>query len=214
MSLFIFILEVIGTIAFAISGAMTAIKKNMDILGVIILGMTTAIGGGVIRDLILGKTPPQAFKNPTYAIISICTSIIVFIIMYHNKGNVTGIGSVLYERMLLFFDAVGLGVFTVVGIEVAFNAISNCGIFLSVFVGVITGVGGGILRDMMAADTPYVFVKHIYACASISGALVCTLLWHTSGKTFSMVLGMILVFGIRMLAAYNKWNLPKIDRAM
>lgn len=213
MSLFIFVLEVIGTIAFAVSGAMVAIEKSMDILGVIILGMTTAIGGGVIRDLILGLTPPQMFKNPIYAAISICISIVVFMIKYYDKDDSIGIGTVLYEKILLLFDAVGLGVFTVVGVNVAFNAAGRCSIFLSVFVGVLTGVGGGILRDVMAGNTPYVFVKHVYACASITGAVICTLLWNVSGKTFSMVIGMTSVFIIRILAAHYRWNLPKIDRA-
>lgn len=211
MSLFIFILEIIGTIAFAVSGAMTGIKKNMDILGVVILGMTTAIGGGVIRDIILGVLPPNTFKDPTYAVLSICISIAVFAVIYFERTGIEGIGAVLYEKILLIFDAIGLGIFTVVGVDVAYSSVAGCGVFLSAFVGVLTGVGGGILRDVMADDTPYVFVKHIYACASIAGALVCTLLWNVSGKTFASVAGAMTVFVIRILAAYFKWNLPKID---
>lgn len=214
MDSFIFILEIIGTVAFAVSGAMTAIKKDMDILGVTILGMTTAIGGGIIRDMILGITPPKMLTDPIYAAISIFTSIIIFMIMYYNKADFIKIGTLLYEKILFFSDAIGLGVFTVVGVSAAFEKSGQCGIFLSVFVGVLTGVGGGILRDMMAGITPYVFVKHIYACASITGAAACTLLWHVIGKTPSMVSGMMLVFVIRVLAAHYRWNLPKIVKSI
>ncbi|MDT8717775.1 TRIC cation channel family protein [Clostridium sp. 19966] len=212
MSLFVFALEIIGTIAFAVSGAMTGIKKNMDILGVIILGMTTAIGGGVIRDLILGVRPPKTFLDPSYALISIFSSIITFAVIYYGRERASKEESIFYERILFIFDTIGLGIFTVVGMDVAFSTINNCGIFISVFVGVVTGVGGGILRDMMAGNTPYVFVKHVYASACIVGGIICAFTWHTAGKTFSMILGMALVIIIRILAAYYKWNLPKIAK--
>ena len=88
MEIFITLMEIIGTIAFAISGAMVAVKKNMDILGIVILGITTAVGGGAIRDIILGNTPPQTFKNPTYPLIAFITSLIVFLFLYvYYSGN-------------------------------------------------------------------------------------------------------------------------------
>lgn len=205
MQTFIFILEIIGTIAFAISGAMTALKKNMDIFGVAILGLTTAVGGGAVRDIILGITPPTMFKKPVYAAVAICVSIIVFIpairrLLTRNHA--------LYDAMMLVMDSLGLGIFTVMGISTAYSVSEEFNLFLLIFVGVITGVGGGLMRDMMAGNTPYIFVKHIYACASLAGALVCALLWKPSGAAMAMFAGAVVVI-IRFLAAHFKWSLPK-----
>jgi uncharacterized membrane protein YeiH len=210
MELFIFILEIIGTIAFASSGAMTAIEKDMDILGVSMLGMTTAVGGGIIRDLILGITPPNAFQNPTSAILAIIVSVLVFVVTSKNKGNI--VGKRANDNIIIILDSIGLGIFTVVGVNVGLTNFSNSNLFLLVFLGVITGVGGGILRDVMAGKTPYIFLKHIYASASTAGAALCSILWPFIGKKYSMMLGAIVVIMIRLLAAYYKWNLPKVKR--
>lgn len=206
MQTFIFILEIIGTIAFAVSGAMTALKKNMDVFGVAILGLTTAVGGGAVRDIILGITPPTMFKKPVYAAVAICVSIIIFIpairrLLTRNHA--------LYDAMMLVMDSLGLGIFTVMGISTAYSVSAEFNLFLLIFVGVITGVGGGLMRDMMAGNTPYIFVKHIYACASLAGALVCALLWKPSGAAMAMFAGAVVVVIIRFLAAHFKWSLPK-----
>lgn len=212
MELFIFVLEIIGTIAFASSGAMTAIEKNMDILGVSVMGMTTAVGGGIIRDLILGINPPNAFQNPIYAIVSILVSVSIFVIINSSTYVINKIGKQQYGKVVIFFDSIGLGIFTVVGVNVAISNYSNSNLFLFVFIGVITGVGGGVLQDIMADNMPYIFVKHVYASASIIGAIVCSMLWPILGKTSSMSLGAIIVIMVRLLAAHYKWNLPKVKR--
>lgn len=213
MEIFITLMEIVGTIAFAISGAMVAVKKNMDILGIVILGITTAVGGGIIRDIILGNTPPQVFKNPTYPLIAFITSLVVFLFLYvYKKKNGHENLKKWYEKSLIVFDAIGLGIFTTVGISVAIQANERNSWFLYLFVGVITGVGGGILRDILADDTPYILVKHVYACASIIGAIICILLWNIVGKTISMFVGTVVVIIIRLLAAHYKWNLPKIKQ--
>ena len=170
MDAFIFILNFLGTLAFAASGAMIGLKKNMDIFGVCILGLTTATGGGVIRDLILGLTPPMAFRDPTSAVVALVTSAVFFSrqvrqVLMHNQRR--------YDLLLFWMDALGLGAFTVIGVELAFSRAAQPTFFLLVFVGTLTGVGGGVLRDMMAGDTPYIFVKHVYASASLAGALAC-----------------------------------------
>ena len=204
MQIFAFILEIIGTIAFAISGAMVALKKNMDIFGVAILGIVTAVGGGAVRDIVLGITPPTMFQKPVYAIVATAVSVIVFIpairrLLTRNHR--------LYELMMRVMDALGLGIFTVMGIDRA-HGVGEYNLFLLVFVGVITGVGGGLMRDILAGNTPYIFVKHVYASASIAGALVCALLWKPIGAAVSMFLGAVLVVVIRLLAAHYKWSLP------
>ena len=199
------IFEIIGTTSFAISGAITAINKKMDIFGVAILGLTTAVGGGVIRDLILGNTPPIMFKNPVYAFVAIAVSIILF---FKHIRNLLQKNSKIYETVLLIMDSVGLGVFTVVGISVSYDKFySNA--FLLIFVGVVTGIGGGVLRDIFAGDTPYVFVKHVYATASIIGAIVCVVCFKYLGEIFAMVLGSLTIVILRLLAARYHWSLPK-----
>lgn len=202
MEFFLFALELIGTVAFAISGALTGIKKEMDLLGVIILGLTTAVGGGVLRDLILGLTPPKTFQDPTCALIAMTTSLIVFLVCAlrkHTRG----------QRLLLIMDAIGLGIFTVNGISVAINCSQDYRIMLLLFVGVLTGVGGGVVRDVLAGDRPYIFIKHIYACASVVGALVYLFSKNYIPEIWSICLSIAATVVIRVLSSYFHWNLPK-----
>ena len=166
MTLFV-AFEILGTIAFAVSGAVVAISKKMDIFGVAILGMTTAVGGGILRDLILGITPPAAFQSPGYALTSIAVSMLVFLppvrrLLHWNEK--------LYDTALLLFDAIGLGIFTVIGVQTAYIATGELNAFLAIFVGVVTGCGGGVMRDVFAGSPPYIFVKHFYATASLLGS--------------------------------------------
>lgn len=200
------IIEIIGTIAFAVSGAEVGLKKGMDVFGVAILGLTTAVGGGVIRDLILGNTPPATFRHPIYAAVAICVSIVMFLPAVRRFFDRR---EKLYHYSMLLMDSLGLGIFTVVGIQTAYTMNHSYGIFLLIFVGVITGVGGGILRDVMAGNMPYVFVKHFYATASLIGALVSALIWPRLGDTWSMIIGAALITLLRLLAAHYRWSLPK-----
>jgi len=200
------VFEIIGTIAFAVSGAMVGVEKEMDILGISILGLTTAVGGGVIRDLILGVTPPATFQNPIYAIIAIITAIIVFT---PYVQRIFERNPIYYERVMLIMDSIGLGVFTVVGINAAYTIGYEDNIFLLFFVGVVTGVGGGVMRDMMAGDRPYIFVKHFYATASLIGAAVCIIVWNIFGQAMAMLVGTIVVVVLRFMAAKFRWSLPK-----
>ena len=214
MNLFLLTLELLGTLSFAASGAMTGIRKNMDLFGVCILALTTAVGGGVIRDVILGNTPPATFQNPVYATVALITALVLFL---PGLRRFLMRNTALFDRCMFWMDTVGLGLFTVTGIQTAYahmsrlfaHANSHPTLFLLVFVGVVTGVGGGVLRDIMAGNTPYIFVKHIYACASLAGALLCGLLWHRAGELPSMVLGAAAVILIRCLSAHFRWNLPR-----
>lgn len=206
MNLFVLILEILGSIAFSISGAMIAMKKNMDIFGVMILGLTTAVGGGVIRDLILGITPPSTFRDPIYAVTALITAAIVFLPQIRRLFRKFQYA---YDHLLLIMDTIGLGIFTVIGVRAAMVQPETYSFFLLIFVGVITGVGGGVIRDMMAGDTPYIFVKHIYACASLAGALFCAALWNTTNEAIAMTVGALVVMVIRFLSAHFRWSLPK-----
>lgn len=205
MDTVLLILELAGTLAFAVSGAITGLKKNMDLFGVCILGLTTAVGGGVIRDVILGNTPPATFQDPIYAMVALGTSLVLFLpgirrlLMWDQR---------LYDLTLLVMDSAGLGIFTVMGIRIVYSSTPDPTLFLLVFVGVVTGVGGGVLRDIMAGDTPYIFVKHVYASASLAGALVCVGLWAVWGELPAILGGTAVVILIRFLSAYFHWNLP------
>lgn len=205
MQHFVFILEIIGTIAFAASGAMTALKKDMDLFGIAILGITTAVGGGAMRDIILGNTPPTMFEKPIYAAVAAAVSIIVFFPFVRRLFDKN---QYLYDHIIRVMDALGLAIFTVMGINAAKTLSNGHNLFLLVFVGVITGVGGGLMRDVMAGDMPYIFTKHVYASASIAGALACALLWEVLGAMWAMFIGAAVVFVIRLLAAHYKWSLP------
>lgn len=193
------VFEIIGTLAFAISGACVGIEYKMDIFGVAMLGMTTAVGGGVFRDLILGVTPPVAFGKPLYALLSIAVSLVVFL------PKVRVLFKDLNRPFYIVIDSLGLAAFTVVGVRAGMK-FDNA--FLSVFVGVLTGVGGGVLRDIFAGKQPDIFRKRFYACASIIGAFITVALWKT-GLLISMTSGAAVVFILRLLAAKYKWNLPR-----
>ena len=206
-----FCLEMIGTVAFVASGAMVGAGCSMDIFGVCVLGVVTAVGGGMIRDIVLGILPPTVFLNPKYALAAVITSCLVFFAYYMKKMEPGQHSSQAFERILLIMDSIGLGIFTVVGVNTGIRQGYGSNVFLLVFVGTITGVGGGLLRDMMAGVPPYIFVRHIYACASIVGAIVCV--WMQQfGAVWAMVVGSCVVVLIRYLAAHYRWNLPKLPR--
>ena len=194
----VFVLEIIGTIAFAVSGALVAAEKKMDLLGVIILGMTTAVGGGIVRDIILGITPPVAFTEPIFALLSIGVSVVCFFKPVRNLIGKT-------QVFLLVMESLGLGMFTVIGVQAAMPFKNY---FLAIFLGTLTGVGGGVLRDLFAGNKPYIFVKHVYATSSILGAATCAVIWRFSNVA-ALIAGFALTFTLRILAAIFKWNLPK-----
>lgn len=210
METIILVFEILGTIAFAVSGAIEAMKKQMDLLGVVVLGLVTAVGGGVIRDVITGNLPPAAFVNPLNALIALVAALIAFLIgaylsgkEYKNKGKI-------WNHILLVSDAIGLGTFTVLGIRYAQGGTGNCNAVLILFVGVITGVGGGILRDIFAGDVPYIFRKHVYATASVAGAVTYYILERVGPPELAAVISLILVLVLRLLAAKFQWNLPRV----
>ena len=206
MKTFILILELAGTVAFAVSGAMTGLKKKMDVFGVAILGLTAAVGGGVLRDVVLGVLPPKTFRDPKYAVIAVAVAFIVFMPAIHRLLLSRRL---LYETVLVLVDALGLGIFTVIGIRTAFDVSAGFNAFLLIFVGVATGVGGGLLRDLLAGDMPFVFVRNIYASASATGAAVCVVLWKYTGGVLSMMIGASVIITLRLLSFHFKWHLPR-----
>ena len=206
-----YIMEMIGTIAFAASGAMVGIRKKMDIFGVCVLGFVTACGGGMVRDVILGIHPPNVFRNPDYALVSVVTAVIVFVTIYVKRDMMDGDFKVVYDKAMLIMDSIGLAIFTVVGVNIGIQSGYVEKIFLLTFLGTITGVGGGLMRDVMAGEPPYIFVKHIYASASVVGAIVCVYMYRSFGTVVAMVTSSAVILLIRYLAAHYHWNLPHIE---
>ena len=204
----LFVLETVGTIAFASSGAMIAIERNLDLLGIIVLGVITAVGGGMIRDLTIGNIPPALFRNPIYVWMALITVLILFTVIRFHPFILSGAFRNNNEKIMNIFDAIGLGAFTVVGIDTAVNAGYGEYHFLAAFLGVVTGVGGGILRDIMANQTPFILKKHVYACASIIGAICYILIMDKVSYNLSMIICSLIVVLIRLLATKYRWNLP------
>lgn len=210
MSLLTFF-DIIGVVAFSITGALLGIKKKMDYFGVCILGIIASVGGGVTRDVIIGSTPPVMFSDPIFVTVAFVVSNLVFITLYFKmtKGMRKGFSHT-FETVLFWFDTIGLAVFTVDGVIVGQTFSAEPRMFLSVFLGVITGVGGGILRDLLAGEVPAILVKHIYAIASIAGAIAVCMLWSVLPQYATIAVGLSLVTAIRFLARKYKWNLPRI----
>lgn len=207
----LFIMEVIGTVAFSCSGAMLAIKKHLDLLGIIVLGVVTACGGGMIRDVLIGNTPPNLFIHPIYVEVAIASAIVIFIII-KTKKFASLFNANAYDWTMNILDAIGLGAFTVVGVNTAYSAGYGHYLFLTIFLGVITGVGGGLLRDIMALEIPAILRKHIYACASLVGAIAYIIMCKVAiPSEIGLVLCACIVVIIRLLARQLEWNLPKCD---
>ena len=211
MELTTLIPEILGTVAFSASGAMIGVRKNMDLLGIAVLGLVTAAGGGVIRDLVLGIHPPMLFLNPIYAILALVTAIVMF---FPNVRRFSEEKQLIYNRVHFFMDTIGLAVFTVSGIRTAYDISHDYSTFLLVFVGVITGVGGGVLRDVLAGEPPYIFVKHFYASPCVVGSIVCLVLWESVGRIPAMLIGSAVIMILRWLAAHYRWNLPHVPAAL
>ena len=203
-----FIIEILGTIAFSCSGAMVAIRKKLDFLGVIVLGVITAVGGGMFRDILIGNNPPELFKNPVYVCVAVVAAIFMFFIVQSKNLAKTFIQTKHYDVIMNLLDAIGLGAFTVVGVNATLASSYSHYIFLTIFLGVITGVGGGLLRDIMVCEIPSILKEHIYACASLIGALLYVFSMHLKIPNIGIIVSASIVIIIRVLSRHYDWNLP------
>lgn len=204
----IYALEIIGAAAFAVSGAMAALEHDADIFGVIFLAVVTALGGGVIRDLLLGVTPPKMFVSYVYLAVAALAALVVFADAYIRREKYRKHRDKL-DSINNMFDAVGLAVFTVSGMNTAMQQSDN--VLLILVLGMSTGVGGGMLRDMMINKMPKVLRKRVYAVASLLGGGVYYGLFALGvHETIAAVSGMALIIALRVLATVYKWNLPAI----
>ena len=187
--------------AFAVTGAFKAIEHKADIVGIIILATITGVAGGTIRDVILGKDLPNSLIDPSYVIITVVSAIVIFLL--HSKMKK-------HWNIFLKFDAIGLGVFTVIGATFAYTMF-GMNFLVIVLSGMLTAIGGGILRDVFVSQTPIVFVKELYASASFLGAAVFYLVILLTNDVYAgTISGLLLATGLRMVAMKYNWNLPKV----
>lgn len=195
----LYLLDLIGTGAFAISGALAGVKKDMDIYGISVLSLVTAVGGGTIRDVLVGRIPPFIFRDYNYILVSLICAFVVF--FFYKKVERS-------FKLLLIMDAMGLGVFTVIGVKVGIEY--HAGVIGSIFMGVMTGTFGGMIRDLLQGEIPLVLKKEVYASASLLGGIVYLLLSNISSYgSINIFAGTIVVFTLRILAIFKNWHLPR-----
>jgi len=205
--------EMIGTVAFAASGAMLAIDRELDLFGVVFLGITTAVGGGIMRDIVLGAFPPNAFSNSIYVLVALVTSLIVFVYAWMRSAKYRERRKAI-DRVIDLLDALGLGIFSVIGAQTAINAGYIDNAFLCIFTAMSTGVGGGILRDLLSRTMPAVMHERIYALASIAGGAGYYFLVRTGlAGPAAMLIGMAVTIVIRLMAMSFRWHLPKVSNS-
>ncbi|NAS12043.1 trimeric intracellular cation channel family protein [Poritiphilus flavus] len=198
--MFYFVIDILGTIAFAISGVLVAMEKKLDLFGVIIIAFVTAIGGGTLRDLLIGDTPVVWMRDSVYVIT--ISGTVVFAILFRKKLR--------YLRTSLFlFDTIGIGLYTMVGIEKGVQA--ELLPVMCVALGTITASFGGVLRDILCNEIPVIFRKEIYATACILGGSFYFLLTYLTVKDqYAFLAAIVLVISIRLLAVRFKIALPNI----
>ena len=196
---FIYILDLFGTMAFAVTGAFKAIEHKSDIVGILLLATITGVAGGTMRDVIMGQFP-NSLSDPVYVIITVLSGVAIFFLYSHLKKH---------WNLFLKFDAIGLGVFTIIGATFAYNLVGLN--FLAIMLaGILTAVGGGILRDVFVTQVPIVFVKEFYISASFIGVVVFYFTLYFGGELYSAtILGISLTTTLRLIAMKFNWNLPR-----
>ncbi len=201
IEILLYALDLFGTMAFAVTGAFKAIEHKSDIVGIIILATMTGVAGGTLRDVIIGQFPPRSISDPWYVVITVSTGVIIFF-LYPKMQK--------HWNLFLKFDALGLGIFTIIGATFAYHVFGLN--FLAItLAGMLTAVGGGILRDVFVNEMPIVFVKELYASASFIGILVFYILLSISaGFYLATIIGMVVTTILRLVAMRYNWNLPKV----
>jgi uncharacterized membrane protein YeiH len=197
----LYALDLVGTAAFAASGAWAGIRRRMDLFGVMVLGLVTATGGGVLRDILLGDQPPFCFKDEIYLYVAIAVSLATFV-FYRRVSSLS--------QPLLYFDAVGLGTFVVIGTEKALAF--RTGFLGSIMMGVMTATAGGMMRDVLANQVPLILRREIYASACLAGGSLLAVLYYSDlPRTPALLSSALLVIILRLLAIRFDWSLPRAD---
>lgn len=190
--------------AFAVTGAFKAIEHKSDFVGIILLATITGVAGGTIRDVVMGRFP-NSISDPTYVIITVASGVCIFFLYSKLKKH---------WNLFLKFDAFGLGIFTIIGGTFAYN-LFGLNFLAIVFAGVLTAVGGGILRDVFVNQVPIVFVKELYVTASFIGIFVFYFTLYFGAELYvATIVGIVIATGIRLTAMKFNWNLPKVKGSL
>ncbi len=194
-------LDLIGTFVFALSGGVAGIKQRLDLFGVLVVSFAAATAGGIARDLLIGAVPPAALTDWRYLCVSMVAGLLIFY-WFPRSRRIQKLGN-----LVLIFDAAGLAAFAVAGTQKALGY--GLDPVMSALLGMLTGIGGGILRDLLLAEIPTVLHSELYAVAALSGAAVVVVghIFHFS-PTETAVVGAVVCFGIRLIAIWRGWNLP------
>ena len=195
----VFLFDIFGTIIFAITGAVKGIRNRLDLLGVLFFSITVGCGGGMVRDVLIGATPVAAFEEPAYFIVCIITGLVVFLLSPYFVGR---------WSIIVYCDAIGLGVFTALGVAKA--ASMGIGVVGMVMSGTFAAVGGGIIRDVFSKEIPHVFTSDFYATASIVASFFYVLLYRysTIGQTELLVVTALVATGLRIMGYCTNLRLP------
>ena len=206
------VVEIVGIIAFAVSGAAVAIDTGLEVFGIAFIGVITALGGGVIRDIILGIFPPIMFTYKIYTVTAVIASLVVFFIAYMDKNlfykNIDRI-----DAIVNVFDAVGIGLFAVTAVQRCIQHGYGDNAFLCIFMAMTTCIGGSIMRDLLCQKLPAVLRKRIYALATLAGGATYYYMFiFGMDRELSMIAGAGITISIRLLATKYKWNMPRIEK--
>ncbi len=202
------VLEIIGVISFSLSGAIMAIDRENDFIGVVFLAIITSFGGGMLRDLFIGNTPPVFFESYILAAVSAVTAIAAFILAAIFKKQYVE-NEKFVETVNNILDALGLGVFVISGTRLCLE-LGFTNPMLVMLMGMLSGTGGSMTRDIIMREVPYILKKRIYMIAAILGATLYYILWYLNvSDALAYPISILLVFVIRMLATIFKWNMPR-----
>jgi uncharacterized membrane protein YeiH len=197
----LFAVDLAGTLLFAIEGATAAIGGNLDFFGLMVLAFATALGGGIIRDLLIGAVPPSSLRDWRYSAVAFAGAAVVFFLHRFVQG--------IPGEILIVLDAAGLALFAVAGTQKAL--IYKMHPFVAILLGTITGVGGGTIRDMLLAQVPTVLRADVYATAALAGSAVMIVSRRLGlPPTLAAVLGGVVCFGLRLVSVWQHWNLPRV----
>ena len=195
--------DLLGTFVFALSGAMTGVRKRLDLFGVLVLSFAAGNAGGIIRDVLIGTVPPQAINDPRYVLVSVIAGITVF--AWYSRINKL-------RSSVLIFDGAGLALFAVTGTQKALNY--ELDPVAAALLGMLTGIGGGMLRDLLTAQIPSVLREDLYAVAALVGSTVVVLgNWLHLPPAAVAFTGAGCCFGIRLVALWRGWSLPKAEQS-
>jgi uncharacterized membrane protein YeiH len=195
------VLDLIGTFVFALSGAVVGVKRRLDIFGVLVLSFAAASAGGITRDLLIGSVPPAAIRDWRYMVASVLGGLLIFIWFPRSQRSSR------VRTFVLLFDAAGLALFAVTGTQKALGYGLNP--VMAALLGMLTGIGGGMMRDVLVAKTPNVLRSDLYAVAALAGATVVVIGHQLDmAPIMAAVLGAVICFGLRLFAIRRRWQLP------